>query len=464
MITKLEIDGFKSFEKFEIVLQPVVVIAGANASGKSNLFDAITLLSEIAKNDLLTSFSKQRGEPLELFTQYGNNEYSNRMKFGIEVFLDAKVKDDFGEEVALAHRRLRYELEISRRKDEDSGIDKLYVISESLKPILKGDDQWISRYNKGRNLESLRKSNQYKAYISTETNEKGNVIYIRQDGTRGGRPTSAKEAERTVLSTIVKADFPHIFALREEMISWKLLQLNPVEMRRPSSMIGSKMLGIDGQNLPSLLNRVEKEEKGTLKQISRIINRILGNIVSIRVDEDHARQQYVLFATNKDGREFSSRVLSEGTLRLILLSGLSFDGKFKGVLCFEEPENGLHPFRIRAILDLIYTIATDFSQYDNESSLKQVLINTHSTVVVKEFFQADNANSIFYYSQFVQRIDTQLKRSYFVSKLVPVSKSGQLTFPFSASELSLSHNEVIEYLKSDDGEKDTIEALSKHSV
>ena len=34
MITRIEIDGFKSFEGFELALNPFAVILGPNASGK----------------------------------------------------------------------------------------------------------------------------------------------------------------------------------------------------------------------------------------------------------------------------------------------------------------------------------------------------------------------------------------------------------------------------------------------
>jgi len=43
MSTRLEIDGFKGFEAFEIDLAPLTVIVGGNAAGKSNLFDVVTL-------------------------------------------------------------------------------------------------------------------------------------------------------------------------------------------------------------------------------------------------------------------------------------------------------------------------------------------------------------------------------------------------------------------------------------
>src|SRR5579863_6840387 len=41
MLTRLEIDGFKSFRNFAINFQPFQVLIGPNGVGKTNLFDAI---------------------------------------------------------------------------------------------------------------------------------------------------------------------------------------------------------------------------------------------------------------------------------------------------------------------------------------------------------------------------------------------------------------------------------------
>lgn len=40
MLTRIEIDGFKTFQDFAIDLLPFTVVLGSNAAGKSNLFDA----------------------------------------------------------------------------------------------------------------------------------------------------------------------------------------------------------------------------------------------------------------------------------------------------------------------------------------------------------------------------------------------------------------------------------------
>jgi hypothetical protein len=63
---------------------------------------------------------------------------------------------------------------------------------------------------------------------------------------------------------------------------------------------------------------------------------------------------------------------------------LEADPKFQGVVCFEEPENGIHPERIPNIIDLLRDIATDPGEpADEDNPLRQVLINTHSPAVIR---------------------------------------------------------------------------------
>ena len=87
MLTKIEISGFKSFENFRLDLQPFTVVFGGNAVGKSNLFDALRLLSRLAAVDLATAFDEapvgghdgSRGEPVEQFRRLPDGSYARRI-------------------------------------------------------------------------------------------------------------------------------------------------------------------------------------------------------------------------------------------------------------------------------------------------------------------------------------------------------------------------------------------------
>lgn len=84
-----------------------------------------------------------------------------------------------------------------------------------------------------------------------------------------------------------------------------------------------------------------------------------------------------------DQRSFSSQVLSDGTLWLLALAALKYDVQSRGVLCLEEPENGVDPLHLPNMAHLLRSIATDFDDPDQlDKPLRQVLITTHSPAFI----------------------------------------------------------------------------------
>jgi len=411
MITYIKINGFKSFHDFEMEFTPFTVIAGTNASGKSNLFDALKLLSRLADTDnLKKAFKEQRGEFLELFTLYGKNVYASEMNFSVEMLVNYKVKDAWGNEATLKYTRLRYELKI-RRFTNSTGIEDLEVAYESLENLRHQEDKWIKLITKN-DIENWRPKvvtgKRGIPYILTEVENDIPTVQVPQDGTTGNkRRFPLKNASRTVLSSFDTIDFPHVLAAKEEMRSWKFLELNPEDLRHPTSKnTGEDVLSQSGKNLAAVLNRIKQEDIYSLKEISRKLQTFLPNFIEVDVMDDTENKQYLIKLKDKDKKEYSSRVLSEGTLRILTLCILEYDNKHTGLLCFEEPENGIHPFRIGAMAQLLKDLCTDFSDID--IPLRQVIVNTHSPILVGnilELYMSDKNVSI-HLSQMVNRLTT----------------------------------------------------------
>ncbi len=100
MLTRIEIDGFKTFEGLAVNLAPFTTVVGSNAAGKSNLFDVIQLLSNLATRDVYEALKDMRGEPLELFRKTAGGE-AKQITLAAEVLVDPVVRDPWGSEVKI---------------------------------------------------------------------------------------------------------------------------------------------------------------------------------------------------------------------------------------------------------------------------------------------------------------------------------------------------------------------------
>ncbi|WP_281298133.1 AAA family ATPase [Flavobacterium limnophilum] len=468
MITYIKINGFKSFHNFEMEFTPFTVIAGANASGKSNLFDALTLLSRLAETDnLKRAFSEQRGEFIELFTQYGDENFANQIDFGIEMLVNNKVKDAWGNEGILKYTRLRYDLSI-KRFTNSSGIQDLTVVYEHLENLQHNNDKWITKLIPKMVLEEWRPKipkggRRATPYIYTEQRSDVQTVIVPQDGVQGGnkRTFPLNNATRTVLSSFDTVDFRHILAAKEEMKSWKFLQLNPEDLRQATSKNnGEDIISISGKNLAAALYRIKQEDSYSLKEISRKLNKFLPNFTEVDVFDDKENKQYLIKLKDTDKKEFSSRVLSEGTLRILALCILEYDEKHTGLLCFEEPENGIHPFRIKAMTELLKDLSVDFN--DTELPLRQVIVNTHSPVLVGNMmkWQYDSNVSIWYAQMRVTISEINGKRIKLnttkISRVIKDDSQQQLNLIFSEQDRKLTLAIVKDYLQTSEFESNLI--------
>lgn len=295
-------------------------------------------------------------------------------------------------------------------------------------------------------------------FIETIRQNERTTIKIRQDGRQGGKATPANAVSQTVLGSIHSVDFPHAFAAKEEMRNWMFLQLNPEDLREPTRQdIGLRdVITPGGRNLAAALYRIKQSDPYSLKEISRKLNSFLPSFTEVKVYDDKVNRQFIIKIKGEDGKEFSSQVLSEGTLRLLALCVLEHDDKHTGLLCFEEPENGIHPFRMEAMARLLKDLSVDFK--DTDMPLRQAIVNTHSPDLMNQLLQwRDNKNVSVWLSRLNALItETDNKKNKIkITKMSPVLKeienSPQLSlFTVSEPERKVTLAEVIDYLQTSD--------------
>ncbi|MFN8074191.1 MAG: AAA family ATPase [Kineosporiaceae bacterium] len=431
MLTRLEVDGFKNLVDFSVDLGPFTCIAGENGVGKSNLFDAIEFLGLLADHSLVDAAQRVRGvdqelgeDPVNLFAGSGRNQ-RREMTIAAEMLVPPIVVDEFDREERPTSTYLRYEVQLALVPAEGrEKMSRLVLQSESLTPITQAEAR--QRLVKPLRTPSFRNHaviNRRKSgpYIRTSHSGETLAISLHQDGGSRGQPrlASAGRAQQTVLSTISSAEWPTAMAARREMQSWRRLALEPSAMRTPDRYRGPRTMSSTGAHLTAALHRLSTEESSgdVLARVTTLLDRLGGlQVDRIRIDEDDARQQFSLALVERGGLVVPARNLSEGTLRFLAVCVLLEDPSVEGLICLEEPENGIHPANVPAMVELVQRLALDAQEpLGADNPLRQVLINTHSPFVV----QTVGANSLL----FATRIRDRQQPGRHRFSLVPMSGS-----------------------------------------
>lgn len=381
MITRIEIDGFKTFDKFGLDLRPLTAVVGPNASGKSNLFDALRFLSLLAQFDVRTAMQGLRGEPEELFRKTSAGT-TDQMRLAIEVFLQNQSVDAFGTTYDVKAQRLRYEIVLQLAKSSDGIARGVVVGEESCFPISKKGDK--ADYLRKRKISYNSKVNPF-----IRVSDDRDALLVRQDGRqRHGRPVqlSLKEASRSALSTITTAEFPQLYALRDALSNIRFLEINPQAARNTSDRFEERTLKPDASNLSAALSHLKEETatkerpNGVLSDIALDLSSLIPSVSCLEARTDSSQRQYSFDIKFTGNLEFSSRVISDGTLRLLALLTILNDPKRRGTLCFEEPENGVHEGRVPMLIEFLRN-SSELTSNTSESMF-QVLLNTHSPKVM----------------------------------------------------------------------------------
>lgn len=404
MLTRLKVSGFKNLVDVDVRFGPFTCIAGANGVGKSNLFDAIRFLSALADRPLMEAALSVRGDEnglrisdvRSLFQRYGDR-YAPEMTFEAEMIVPSEGEDDLGKKAKATSTFLRYTLNLAYRESPSLGsLGALEVLKEKLDYIKIGESpkHLLFTHKPAWRNSVVRSSRKGKSFISTEGEGADHIVVLHQDGGSRGRPLwQVKKLNRTVLSTTNTSESPTAFLAHREMQSWRLLRLEPSALRKPDEFSAPTKLGSNGSHLAATLYRLayqnghdDRKQKSVPATCARVANRLahlIDDVRGVSIDRDEKRELLTLNVMGGDRIPHAARALSDGTLRFLALAVLEQDPDVQGVLCLEEPENGIHPARIPAIIRLLQDIATDVSERVNsDNPLRQVIVNTHSPAVV----------------------------------------------------------------------------------
>jgi predicted ATPase len=359
MLTRIEAKGYKSFDPdvgTNLNLSPLTIIVGPNNSGKSNLFDLLQLVSNLAHRSFKDAFTGHRGDPADVFwAGYGPGP----RQMGVKLTFDSRtVSGKVGTvPVSGAEYELYLEFDPHRRRLRSVG-EGLTMLTEMGKPAWWGIETQLDSGRGDGNV--LVRSGPERLVFETEYR--------------------LEHMERTALAQVQDTHYGFVLAVREALSSWRVFHLSPQAIRTPSASISSWDIDPDGSGLPTVLSTLEREAefnpeyRKRFQAIQRELHRAIPALTGVHAKDSGDGRLVLTFEQN--GQVVPARVVSDGALRVLVLLTLAYSPKPPALIALEEPENGIHPHLLNFVIELLRGVSR------RRRNPVQVLLNSHSPYLV----------------------------------------------------------------------------------
>ena len=342
MITSVRLVNFKNFADERLKVGPFTVIVGANASGKSNIRDTFRFLHGIGRGYYL---------PENLAGTYGPGgqlQWAGIRGAMNEVIRFGQQALSFEVEANLQDKQFHYSLELDYGYSEDS---PFLVKSEELKV----DERILfTCYREGQNL-------------FVDLDDPDDFKYPRRPIApflSDARSTHWPPGETT------RIEDPAV-NLKDVLANIRFLELVPSLMREPA-FSGSK-LGDYGENLPPILEAICADSQRGRNLMSWLQELTPMDVKDFDFPRDPSGRVH-LYIVERNGRKVSAYSASDGTLRFLVILAALLSPNEGGLYFFEEIDNGIHPNRLRLLLDFI--------ECQTAKGNVQVITTTHSPALL----------------------------------------------------------------------------------
>lgn len=365
MLTSIDIEKFKSYQKQELHLSALTLMIGANASGKSNALEAFRFLCWLAQGQKLSVLKHQVDDSEQIL----RGQIRDLAYLGAESFtLGCKTDDSDWNQ---------FEVEISLRENE------LHISQESIKSP-----------NENFPLYRIEQSSNG---LSTDVR----VAY--NNFARGGRkPQVSCTDQMAIMCQLVSSarfesghqksqtDIPTITQKFQSLLE-NTLFLDPVPSLMRGDSYPDKKLWGDCANLSGVLYELWQSEAMRPAIVQFIKSLPEQDIKTIEFFKDR-RGKVSLELVESFGdveRKWSVELLSDGTLRVLAIAAALLSAPNGSTVVIEEVDNGVHPSRAKQLLTTMREQA--------EKRGVRLLLSTHNPALMDALPDSALADVVFCY-------------------------------------------------------------------
>lgn len=344
MITKIELSNWKSFKQTIMFVDPLSIIIGKNASGKSNILDALQFLQYLSSGQSISDAVNTIRGGADWLIRRNQEECTLRITLKSENIATEYV----------------YAISI-RRKDKS-----FYISSESLQRIIR------ERYTQ-----------MMFEICGDNTNE--SIVPVRVYAAHKGRQKRINFHMAT--SVLTQIEFMNVVKDVKTAVSYVLqglrtiFVLSPDPQKMHNFIPLSDSLSQDGANVAGVLAGMSDEVRQTIEeQITKFVEKLPErDIQRVWIEKVGMFDSYAMLNCEEEWTMGNSLVLdargmSDGTLRFIAIAVALLTRPKGSLLVIDEIDNGLHPSRSKQLIDMLLQIGKE-RQID-------ILCTTHNPILV----------------------------------------------------------------------------------
>ncbi|MBN1352248.1 AAA family ATPase [candidate division KSB1 bacterium] len=370
MFTRIQTRSFRCLKAVDQSLGRFRALVGPNASGKTTFLDVIGFLG-----DLMRSRGDVLGTTRSRSTNFENLLWKNEgesFQLALEANIPESIRARMGENKQ-HFTYVRYEIDIGFDKaDNEIGINH-----ETL---------WLLKPGEGESIQYRFSFPEIRSTVTTillKSGKNRNAAITKKPGGNDNYYAHGKKDTYTPSFKLGrgKSALANLPADEENfpVSAWfrNLLDqgvqpfiLNSQAIHLPSPPGKGRRFQTDGSNLAWVIADLRKNAKQFNLWLSHV-RTALGDINDIdTIERPEDKHRYIVLRYF-NGAEVPSWLVSDGTLRLLALTIPAYLTDLEGTFLIEEPENGIHPRAIEAILQSLSSVYSG-----------QVLIATHSVIAL----------------------------------------------------------------------------------